>query len=84
MIMCSFCHDEICGLVNFNRLWLIPRRLAAEKEFPVQDDLGNDPAVMRAHFADVVVTEKMPGDVVSRSLIRHDSKKIAESIGTLL
>jgi uncharacterized cofD-like protein len=57
---------------------------AKEKEFPVVDDLGDDPSVIRASFADVIVAEKMAGDDVPRSLIRHDSKKLAGAISKLL
>ena len=59
-------------------------RYAAEKEFPVVDDLGDDPSIVRAAFADVIVSEKLPGDIVSRSLIRHDSHKIAAAIQHLI
>lgn len=59
-------------------------RYAAEKEFPVVDDLGDNAAVVRAHFADVIVIEKLAGDTVSRSFIRHDSAKICSAIQTLL
>jgi uncharacterized cofD-like protein len=57
---------------------------AKEKEFPVADDLGDDAAVMRAPFADVIIAKKVAGDDVPRSLIRHDSAKIAETIAALL
>ncbi len=53
---------------------------AAEKEFPVEDDLGDDRRIVRAHFADVVVAKKVAGDVVARSFIRHDSHTLAEAI----
>ncbi|MBV9349569.1 MAG: YvcK family protein [Patescibacteria group bacterium] len=59
-------------------------RYAAEKEFPVIDDLGEGAHILRRHFADVVISEKLPGDAVSRSLIRHDSAKIAEAIQALI
>ncbi|MDO8523977.1 MAG: YvcK family protein [bacterium] len=57
---------------------------AEEKEFPVADDLGADVSIIRGHFADIMVAEKVPGDRVPRSLIRHDPEKIAEEIQKLL
>jgi uncharacterized cofD-like protein len=57
---------------------------AAEKEFPVVDDLGNDPSVKRGTFADIVVAKKVAGDVVPRSFIRHDSGKLAEAVGEFI
>ena len=52
--------------------------------FPVIDDLGDDPRVVRGTFADVVPLHKIEGDAIERSLIRHDPKKIAEVIQSLL
>lgn len=57
---------------------------AKEQEFPVIDDLGDDTRVIRAPFASVIIAKKIEGDVVPRSLIRHDSKKITETIRALL
>lgn len=57
---------------------------AKEQEFPVVDDLGDDASVIRAPFASVVVAEKVEGDVVPRSFIRHDSEKITETVRTML
>jgi uncharacterized cofD-like protein len=59
-------------------------RYAAEGEFPVTDDLGDDPAIIRGEFASASVIEKSRADVVSRSLIRHDSTKVAAAIKALL
>jgi uncharacterized cofD-like protein len=59
-------------------------RYAVEGEFPVADDLGGDPSVVRGEFASATVVEKSNADVVSRSLIRHDSEKVAEAIARLL
>ena len=53
---------------------------AAEKEFPVVDDLGDASNVVRGEFADVIVAKKVAGDVVPRSFIRHDSVRIAKEI----
>jgi len=57
---------------------------AEESELPIADDLGNDPSVVRGSFADVIVAEKVPGDILPRSLIRHDSKKLATALEALL
>lgn len=59
-------------------------RYATEGEFPVEDDLGDDPSVVRGKFASATVVEKSSADVVSRSLIRHDSEKVADAIERLL
>lgn len=59
-------------------------RYASEGEYPVVDDLGDDPRVMRNDLASASVIEKTASDVVSRSLIRHDSAKVAEAIKSLL
>ncbi len=57
---------------------------ALEHELPIVDDLPNDPSIIRGAFADVVVAKKVTGDVLPRSLIRHDSHKIAAALQTLL
>jgi uncharacterized cofD-like protein len=62
----------------------ILERYALESEFPVVDDLPQDASIIRGHFADVVVAKKVAGDLLPRSLIRHDSRKIAEALETLL
>lgn len=57
---------------------------AKKKGFPVVDDLGDDPSVVRGSFADPVIIPKAEKDVIDRSLIRHDPKKVAEAIKKLL
>ncbi len=59
-------------------------RYSAEHEFPVVDDLPQDTSIIRGSFADVVVAKQVAGDVLPRSFIRHDSKKIAEALQKLL
>ena len=59
-------------------------RYEKEGERPVSDDLPQSPSVVRSNFADVVVAEKVEGDEVPRSIIRHNSDKIAEAIAKLL
>lgn len=55
-----------------------------EHELPVTDDLPQDPHIVRGDFADTHAVPKAPGDALPRSLIRHDPKKIASVIQTLL
>lgn len=59
-------------------------RYAKEGEFPVVDDLGDDPRVVRGDFASASVIEKSAADIVPRSLIRHDSNKVADAIRAVL
>jgi uncharacterized cofD-like protein len=57
---------------------------AREQEFPVQDDLAND---SRKMLADVVATtppKKQDGDLLERTLLRHDPKKLAHVIMEIL
>ncbi len=57
---------------------------AKKMAFPVVDDLGKTPGVIRGIFADVLPLPKIEGDVIERSLIRHDPKKIADVVQSLL
>lgn len=59
-------------------------RYAAEGEFPVADDLGDDPSVIREDLASTALVQKNGTDLVPRSLIRHDSAKVAEAVRALL
>ena len=52
-----------------------------EKELPVIDDLENSYfKVIRGNFLSEKETKRVPGDILKRSLIRHDSKKIAKAL----
>lgn len=55
-----------------------------EHEFPVVDDLPENPSVFRSAFADVAIAKKTEGDAVVRSLIRHNSAKLREAIEGIL
>ncbi len=55
-----------------------------ESEFPVKNDLGEDKRVIRGDFLDKRKIKKAPGDVLKRSLIRHNPEKLAKKIITLL
>jgi uncharacterized cofD-like protein len=46
-------------------------------EHPVHDDLGTDARVVRASVADNTTVEKSKSDTLTRSILRHDSKKLA-------
>lgn len=55
-----------------------------EKGYPVEDDLRNDPRVIRKDFLNSQLILKLKGDDLQRSLVRHDSKKVAKAIFELL
>jgi len=54
-----------------------------ERDTPVEDDLGDDSRVVRADLLASETVTKPFGDVLKRSLIRHDSDKLAEVIKQL-
>ena len=52
-----------------------------ENEIPVVDDLEDSYfKVIRGDFLSKKETKRVSGDIIRRSLIRHDSKKLAEAI----
>ena len=52
-----------------------------ENECPVVDDLEDSYfKVIRGDFLSEKETKRVPGDVIRRSLIRHDSKKLARAL----
>ncbi len=57
-----------------------------EKAAPVKDDLGkrNDIRIIRRSFISNKVHEKAKSDRIRRSLIRHDSTKLARAIMSLI
>ncbi|MBV9349570.1 MAG: YvcK family protein [Patescibacteria group bacterium] len=57
---------------------------AGKQAFPVTDDLGDDPSVIRGSFAETVFLPKIEGDEIERSLIRHDPAKVREIVRKLL
>lgn len=61
-------------------------RYAEEKAYPVKDDLNgsSQPKVVRDNFVSGKVYEKAQGDNLIRSLIRHDSDKLAKAIISLV
>lgn len=59
-------------------------RYASEGEYPVVDDLASDTSVIRADIASVSRVPAVEGDPVPRSLVRHDSEKLATVCKTIL
>ena len=52
-----------------------------EQELPVRDDLKDSYfKVIRTDFLSEKETKKIPGDILKRSLVRHDSNKLAKII----
>ncbi len=60
------------------------KRYAIEGESPVKDDLKDDPRVIRQDLVSVSFVEPVPEDPVPRSLVRHDSQKLAIALGAFL
>ncbi|MDA8597037.1 YvcK family protein [Candidatus Pacebacteria bacterium] len=56
----------------------------SEGDYPVVDDLGDDTAVVRDDFLATTLVKKKSGDVLARSLIRHDGRKLTNAILKLL
>lgn len=52
-------------------------KYASEQSYPIVDDLGDDPSVIRADLLAEELIPKVNGDKLKRSLIRHDSHKLA-------
>ncbi len=59
-------------------------RYAVTKEQPVVDDLPQRCDIVRADLLSIFIQEPVAGDVVRRSLVRHDSNKLAEAILTAI
>ena len=60
------------------------KRYADEGEHPVLDDLKDDPRVLRASFARISERSSSAGDLLKRSLLRHDAEQLATTLITLL
>jgi len=56
----------------------------SHKEFPVPDNFGSDSRVIRSDFLAFEEVKKPSGDILKRSLIRHDPSKLARAIMSLL
>lgn len=61
-------------------------RYSEQREFPVKDDLDSNDGyqIVRADFLAQEEVKKSSGDTLKRSLIRHDSAKLAHAIVGLL
>lgn len=84
--------DYVGVLPNFVVINSLPlpknllKKYAAEGSFPIIDDLDNFPAV-NVHRCDLLAQKaikNVKGDVLKRSLIRHDPDKLAEVILSIL
>lgn len=62
----------------------ILRAYAADQEYPVIDDLPRNKQVIRRKIAQNVPYEQNKNDKVKRSLLRHDSQKLAKVLIDLL
>jgi len=61
------------------------KKYEREQEFPVIDDLKDSYfKVIRSDFLSEKETKKVAGDALKRALIRHDSKKLAKVLISLL
>ena len=59
-------------------------RYKEENAYPVKDDFGKNEKVVRVNISSDEVHERHKSDKLVRSLIRHDSKKLAKAIVQLL
>lgn len=55
----------------------------AEQAVPVEDDLGDNPVVVRADVLQPAEVEPENGDPLKRSLLRHDPEKLAKVVVNL-
>lgn len=55
----------------------IVEKYKLQNDFPVIDDMTNDLRVKKSDFLATETIPQVSGDVISRSLIRHDGGKVA-------
>lgn len=60
------------------------KKYAKEKEFPIEDDLKSGYKVMRLNLVKNLEEIKDKGDKLKRSLVRHDSKKLARILHKII
>lgn len=80
------CHPDFV-FINKEKIPLkILKIYQKEKSFPVKDDLGdkNYFKIIRENILKTQFIKKVKGDILKRSYLRHDSKKIAKIIMSLL
>jgi len=58
----------------------IQKTYAKEQEYPVEDDLGKSSKVIRQSLLAKTAYSKPKSDSLKRSLLRHDSKKLAKTV----
>lgn len=57
---------------------------AKERTFPIEDDMQKDMRVIRGDFMQKQIVQRASSDKVKRSLLRHDSAKLAKVIEKLI
>jgi uncharacterized cofD-like protein len=62
----------------------IVARYLEENTYPVKDDMENDDRVIRKDLLSNILVKQIKSDKVKRSLLRHDSKKIADTIQSII
>jgi len=62
----------------------ILKAYAQQHEYPVEDDLGTAPTICRAPIINTVPYRQSQADKVTRSLLRHDQRKLAQLLYSLL
>jgi len=62
----------------------IVKAYECEKDFPVKDDLGKNKNIFRGDYLNNEKIKVQKGDQLKRSLIRHDSRKLAQAIIKLI
>jgi len=75
--------DQI--LINDNNIpTKIKDKYAQENEYPVKDDLTNDPRSIRAEIISTSAQKEIGEDTLRRSFLRHDSKKLIPVLKEIL
>lgn len=59
------------------------KNYALVDQYPVVDDLGSEDTVVRADLLSYILLDKHENDVINRSMVRHDSDKLAHAIMAL-
>ncbi len=62
----------------------IVTRYSEENTYPVKDDMKNDARVIKKDLLSNISISQMKSDKVKRSLLRHDSQKIADTIQSII
>lgn len=81
---------KVLDVILVNNNLTIPRevlrRYVEENSIPVVDDLGENAGcrVVRTDLLSSIIFEKPKGDKLQRSIIRHDSQKLAKALAELI